>query len=98
MNRELLKRNRITAGGVELRPYPRQPGGMRFFVAMRLIVNGESIDSAAATLGALLGELKLMRERVAVEINLRIISKKDYDTCLISDGDRIEIVNFVGGG
>ena len=44
-----------------------------------------------------LGELRIKPERVAVEVNLSIIKKSDYDSCRLKDGDRIEIVNFVGG-
>jgi len=36
--------------------------------------------------------------RVAVELNMEILPKADYETTALSDGDRIEIVHFVGGG
>ncbi|MDP2278898.1 MAG: sulfur carrier protein ThiS [Nitrospirota bacterium] len=78
-----------------------QPGliGMRFFVFMRLIINGEDLEvSKAETLQELLGELHIKPERVAVEVNLSIIKKSDYGSCRLKDGDSIEIVNFVGGG
>lgn len=66
---------------------------------MRLIINGEDLEvSKAETLQELLGELRIKPERVAVEVNLSIIKKSDYDSCRLKDGDRIEIVNFVGGG
>ena len=69
------------------------------FVFMRLIINGEDLEvSKAETLQELLGELRIKPERVAVEVNLSIIKKSDYDSCRLKDGDRIEIVNFVGGG
>jgi len=66
---------------------------------MRLIINGEDLEvSKSGTLQELLGELRIKPERVAVEVNLSIIKKADYDSCRLKDGDRIEIVNFVGGG
>jgi len=65
---------------------------------MRLIINGDNIDSNAGTVKELLVELRIKPERVAVEVNLSIIKKSDYDGCRLKDGDRIEIVNFVGGG
>ncbi|WP_308767584.1 sulfur carrier protein ThiS [Candidatus Hakubella thermalkaliphila] len=43
-------------------------------------------------------ELRIKHDRVAVEVNLSIIKKSDYGSCRLKDGDRSEIVNFVGGG
>ncbi len=72
---------------------------MRFFIFMRLKINGETIDNLkAATVTELLGELKIEPERVAVEVNLAIVKKTDYGSFNLNDGDTIEIVNFVGGG
>ncbi len=72
---------------------------MRFFIFMRLKINGEIIDNLkAATVTELLGELKIKPERVAVEVNLAIVKKTDYGSFNLNDGDTIEIVNFVGGG
>lgn len=65
---------------------------------MKLIINGKGIDSSASTLQELLGELCIKPERVAVEVNILIIKKSDYENYRLKDGDRIEIVNFVGGG
>ena len=66
---------------------------------MRLIINGElKEDIRATTIQELLNELGILSGRVAVEINFSIISKKDFHSFRIHDGDEIEIVNFVGGG
>ena len=65
---------------------------------MRLIINGDNIDSNAGTVRELLDELKIVSGRVAVEVNLSIIKKAEYESCRLKDGDRIEVVNFVGGG
>ena len=65
---------------------------------MRLIINGDDIDSNAGTVRELLDEMKIVSGRVAVEVNLVIIKKADYESCKLNDGDKIEIVNFVGGG
>ncbi|HEY4743992.1 MAG TPA: sulfur carrier protein ThiS [Desulfuromonadaceae bacterium] len=66
---------------------------------MRVIVNGEPSeirdDSSVADL---LDSLRIGRERVAVEVNRDIVPKARHDAHLLSDGDRIEIVHFVGGG
>ncbi len=72
---------------------------MRFLFFMRLKINGESAKNLkAATIRALLEELKIDSGRVAVEVNLSIIKKVDYDHYTLNDGDSVEIVNFVGGG
>ena len=66
---------------------------------MRLTVNGELFDAKKSeTLAGLLEELRIGPERVAVEINMTIVKKSDYSTFLLKEGDRVEIVNFVGGG
>jgi thiamine biosynthesis protein ThiS len=77
-------------------PYP---SGIRFFCFMRLTINGELFDTAnAGTISELLEELKIEPARVAVEVNLSVIRKTDYSTSVLNDGDKVEIVNFVGGG
>lgn len=66
---------------------------------MRLKINGEiKEDIRALTLRELLEELGITPGRVAVEVNLQVIKKADYEGFSIRDGDVIEIVNFVGGG
>ena len=66
---------------------------------MQVVVNGESTDiTTGSTVAALLEHLKIGRERVAVEIGLQIVPKANYDGHTLMDGDRIEIVHFVGGG
>jgi thiamine biosynthesis protein ThiS len=66
---------------------------------MRLTINGETKESiGAATLKELLEELGIASERVAVEVNVSIVKKSEYETFRLKNGDVIEIVNFVGGG
>lgn len=65
---------------------------------MRLTVNGEIFDSNAGTIQELLNELQIEPGKVAIEVNLSIVRKTDYLTFRLSDGDKVEIVNFVGGG
>jgi thiamine biosynthesis protein ThiS len=77
----------------------RIPLGMRFFVFMRLKINGEIVDNLkAATVLELLDELKIQTGRVAVEVNLTVVRKQDFGTFKLNEGDAVEIVNFVGGG
>jgi len=73
--------------------------GCGFFVFMKLFVNGEPFEtSGAGTISDLLSELSIEAVRVAVEVNLSIIRRADYSTFMLNDGDKVEIVNFVGGG
>ena len=66
---------------------------------MRLTVNGEIIEkSNAGTVMELLDELQIEPLQVAVEVNLSIIRKAAYSTFRLNDGDKVEIVKFVGGG
>lgn len=46
----------------------------------------------------LLQDLQLNVERVAVEINLEILDRGDFDVRILEEGDRIEIMSFIGGG
>ena len=73
--------------------------GCGFLFFMRFIVNGETLDILdVETLQELLQRLKIDPRRVVVEINLSIVRKADYPTLRLNDGDKVEIVNFVGGG
>jgi thiamine biosynthesis protein ThiS len=65
---------------------------------MKIKVNGEDIETDSGTLPELLRELEITEGRVAVELNLRVISKTEYGDITLGPGDNIEIVNFVGGG
>ena len=66
---------------------------------MRFIVNGEVLEeSHSGTILELLDELNIKKDQVAVEVNLSIIKKDAYATFKLQDGDRVEIVKFVGGG
>ena len=46
----------------------------------------------------LLRDLQLNVERVAVEINLEILDRRDFDARMLEEGDRVEIMSFIGGG
>lgn len=66
---------------------------------MRIEVNGEPRELAGEiVLSELVKDLELAPERVAVELNKRVVRRTDWPTTAIADGDRIEIVHFVGGG
>jgi thiamine biosynthesis protein ThiS len=62
-------------------------------------VNGESRETpAGTTVVDLLEQLGLNRGRVAIEYNLQILPKEKWEATHVATGDRLEIVQFVGGG
>ncbi len=66
---------------------------------MRLTINGEDRTiETAATVTDLLGELGITATKVAVERNLEIVPKTAYGDTSLVDGDKLEIVHFIGGG
>ena len=65
---------------------------------MPIIVNGQPRTDVPANISQLLAQLGLDPNRVAVEYNLNILPRERFDVTLLSDGDQLEIVQFVGGG
>lgn len=77
-------------------PYPFRDA---VFCFMKLILNGEIFETSnAGTITDLLNELGIEPGQVAVEVNLSIIRRADHSTFRLHEGDKVEIVNFVGGG
>jgi thiamine biosynthesis protein ThiS len=46
----------------------------------------------------LLNELEIRPDRVAVEVNLQIVDRQSFDRQMFQEGDRVEIISFIGGG
>ncbi|HXV64928.1 MAG TPA: sulfur carrier protein ThiS [Vicinamibacteria bacterium] len=66
---------------------------------MRIRLNGEHRElPESISVARLLDDLELDRDRVAVELNRRILSRAEHDAVKLSDNDEMEIVTFVGGG
>jgi len=66
---------------------------------MTIKLNGDPHEiPQALSVSALLATLAIDARRVAVEHNLAVVKKAEYDTSIVKDGDEVEIVNFVGGG
>lgn len=65
---------------------------------MRLKVNGEEYSTEGKTVAELLKEMDIVPERVAVEVNLRVVKRAEFGHYELNDGDTVEVVNFVGGG
>ena len=67
---------------------------------MNLIINGEDhhdLPEPLTVLG-LINHLGLPEKKIAIERNREIVSKSTFETTELSDGDRLEIIHFIGGG
>ncbi len=66
---------------------------------MKLQLNGSLVElEEPITISELLTRHKLKPEAVVVEYNLQVPLKSEYDRISVQDGDRVEIVKFMGGG
>ena len=66
---------------------------------MQIQVNGDRRELRdESRLSDLFKELSLAPERVAVEVNHQVVRRNEWPNTILKEGDRIEIVNFVGGG
>jgi sulfur carrier protein len=66
---------------------------------MQIQLNGEARTlEGVETVAGLIASLGLDGRKVAVERNLEIVPKSTYAEAPVADGDRIEIVTFIGGG
>ncbi len=68
-------------------------------IATAITLNGDPYPlDADIPLTALLERLNMRRSRVAVELNREIVPRASYDETIVRAGDRVEIINSVGGG
>lgn len=67
---------------------------------MQLIINGKirSFEANTLTVAALVAQLELVGKRLAIERNAEIVPRSQFETTLLADGDKLEIVGAVGGG
>ena len=66
---------------------------------MLLFINGEQRDFPdGLTVAALVAQLGMKPDRVAVELNLEIVPRAQWDATALKHGDKLEVVHFVGGG
>ncbi len=66
---------------------------------MQIQVNGEMrAAETGATVADLLRQLDVRAERVAVELNLEVLDRQEFGRRELREGDRVEILNFIGGG
>ena len=66
---------------------------------MEIQVNGETREvSNNLSLQQLIASLNLAPERIAIELNHNVVRRLNYPSVILKEGDRVEIVHFVGGG
>ena len=69
---------------------------------MKLQINGEDRDfdvaSATLTVAGLVEIMGIKADRVAVELNREIVARDRWSATTLKEGDRLEVVHFVGGG
>jgi thiamine biosynthesis protein ThiS len=66
---------------------------------LKLVINGEARDfNDPLTLAGLVAQLDMKADRVAVELNRSIVPREQWQATNLAEGDRLEIVHFVGGG
>ncbi len=67
---------------------------------MELFINGDTVtvQDTVQTVVELLEHFELDQKKAIVELNATILDKESYSKTKIQDGDRLEIVHFVGGG
>lgn len=68
-------------------------------ILLRLHVNGERCDIADnLSLQQLIAHLNLPPERIAIELNREVVPRSEWPATMLNENDRVEIVQFVGGG
>ena len=66
---------------------------------MNIIVNGEELNIAEnSTISQLLKKLEISDKVMAVAINMEIVKKESWNSHKIKEGDKLELLHFVGGG
>lgn len=68
-------------------------------LSMKINVNGEVREiENTSTITQLLAQLALTGKRLAVEVNLMIVPRSQFDTHTLQEGDKVEIIHAIGGG
>ena len=66
---------------------------------MTLQINGQPrVFADGLSLAALVEQLGMKADRLAIELNLDIVPRSQWEATALKDGDKLEIVHFVGGG
>ena len=65
---------------------------------MQIVVNGVEKECSSSTVQELIDELGIAQKVMAVAINMEVVKKDNWTTQKINSGDKIEFLEFVGGG
>lgn len=66
---------------------------------MNIVVNGNNTDiGEGSVITDLVQSIGLNTDRIAVELNKKIVRRADWGSTTLAEGDKVEIVHFVGGG
>ncbi len=66
---------------------------------MNIVVNGEKFNfDKELTIDELLNFLKIKDKVMAVAVDMEIVKKENWEKQLLKDGNRVELLHFVGGG
>lgn len=65
---------------------------------MHIILNGEQLQSSCRSLMDLITDRGIAPDALIAEVNYTIIKQSDWPDYLLREGDRVELLNFVGGG
>ena len=72
---------------------------MNILNVAKIQLNGNSYEINKGTnLDQLLNKLKIKKNKVAIEVNGEIVEKNKYTNLILNKGDKVEIVQFIGGG
>jgi thiamine biosynthesis protein ThiS len=65
---------------------------------MEVVINGELKVVKSSLVSELLEELGISKKKLAIEINKNILPRDSYSSTVLTSGDCLEIVHFIGGG
>jgi len=66
---------------------------------MQVNVNGNELElEKGATLSDLVEQLELAGKRIAIEVNMDIVPRSEHASCVLVEGDVVEVVHAIGGG
>lgn len=63
-----------------------------------VVINGEKVEEDNKSIDTLVKEKGYNISRIAIELNGNIVPKCNYENTILKDGDKLEVVTFVGGG
>jgi sulfur carrier protein len=65
---------------------------------MQLIINGEKKETNAKSIQALLAELEIESKVMAAAVNMNVVKKEEWAHFVLKENDKVELLQFVGGG